>query len=157
MRVGKILTISVVSHASLILIGAAAIAITVFATSRGGNQQNFVPPEGRQAVSPVGDMALVSQTIGDSSILYRQTRSNGTSVRLTAAVSGIESEANFSHNGKLVVYTFASSQNSKARVRGVGADGRNPHPITGKDEDALHPAFSPDDSKVFYAVSNFTG
>ena len=157
MRVGKILAISVVSLASLILIGAAAIAITVFATSRGGNQQNFVPPEGRQAVSPVGDMALVSQTIGDSSFLYRKTLSNGTSVRLTAAVSGIESEANFSHNGKLVVYTFASSQNSKASVWVVGADGRNPHPITGKDEDALHPAFSPDDSKVFYAVSNFTG
>ncbi len=39
----------------------------------------------------------------------------------------------------------------------VGADGRNPHPITGKDEDALHPVFSPDDSRVFYAASSFTG
>jgi Tol biopolymer transport system component len=39
----------------------------------------------------------------------------------------------------------------------VGADGRNPHPLTGQDQDALHPTFSPDDSKVFYAASNFTG
>lgn len=157
MRVGKILAISVVSVATLIVIGAAAIVITVFAPSRSGNQQNFVPPEGRQAVSPAGDMALVSQTSGDSSYLYRKNSSTGMTVRLTAAVSGIESEASFSHDGKLVVFTFANSQDSKASVWVVGADGRNPHPITGKDEDALHPAFSPDDSKVFYAVSNFTG
>jgi hypothetical protein len=33
----------------------------------------------------------------------------------------------------------------------------NPHALTRKDEDALHPVFSPDDSKVFYAASRFTG
>src|ERR1039458_9542072 len=105
MRVGKILAISVVSVASLFVIGAAAIAITVFASSRRGNQQNFAPPEGQQAVSPLGDRALFSRTSGDSSFLYRKNSSTGTSVRLTAAMSGIESEANFSHDGKLVVYT----------------------------------------------------
>lgn len=157
MRVGKILAISVVSLASLIVIGAAAIAITVFATSRSGNQQNFVPPEGQAAVSHVGDMALFSRTSGGSSFLYRKSPSTGTSVRLTAAVSGIESEASFSHDGKLVVYTFASSPDSKASVWVVGADGRNPHSITGSDEDALHPVFSPNDSEVFYAASKFTG
>lgn len=39
----------------------------------------------------------------------------------------------------------------------MGAEGSNPHAITSKDQDALHPVFSPDDSKVFYAVSSFTG
>jgi hypothetical protein len=157
MRVGKILAISVVSIASLIVIAVGAVAITLFVSSRSRNQQNFVPPEGQQAVSPAGDMALFSRTSGHSSFLYRKTLSSGTCVRLTGSVSGIESEASFSHDGKLVVYTFASSPDSKASVWVVGADGRNPHPITGKDEDALHPIFSPDDSKVYYAVSNFTG
>lgn len=157
MRAGKILAISVVSVASLIVIGAAAIAISVFASSRRGNQQNFAPPEGQQAVSPVGDMALFSRTSGPSSFLYLKNLSSGTSIRLTSSVSGIESEASFSHDGKLVVYTFASSPDSKASVWVVTTDGRNPHPITGKDEDALHPIFSPDDSKVFYAASKFTG
>ena len=117
----------------------------------------FRAPEGQQAVSPVGNIALFSRASGASSFLYRKSPSTGTSVRLTAAVSGIESEASFSHDGKLVVYTFANSPDSKASVWVVGADGRNPHPLTGKEEDALHPAFSPDDSKVFYAASNFTG
>ena len=157
MRVGKILSIVVVSIASLIVIAAATIAVFFFASSRSAKQQNFPPPEGQQAISPRGDTVLVSQNSGDSSFLFRKDRSNGTSVRLTAASNGIESEATFSHDGKLVVYSFASSPDSKSTVWMVGADGRNPHAITGKDEDAVHPAFSPDDSKVFYAVSRFTG
>jgi hypothetical protein len=157
MRVAKICSIAVVSLAGLIVIGGAAIAVTFFATSRRGSQQNFAPPEGQQAVSPVGGTILFSQTRGDSSFLYRKDLSNGKTVRLTAAANGIESEATFSHNSKLVVYSFASSSDSKSAVWVVGADGRNPHAITGKDEDALHPVFSPDDSKVFYAASSFTG
>jgi Tol biopolymer transport system component len=157
MRVGKILAFSVLGLASLIVIVVAATAIAFFASSRSRSAQNFVPPEGQQAVSPVGNMALFSRASGASSFLYRKNASTGTSVRLTAAVSGIESEASFSHDGKLVVYTFASSPDSKASVWLVGADGRNPHPLTGQDQDALHPTFSPDDSKVFYAASNFTG
>jgi Tol biopolymer transport system component len=78
-------------------------------------------------------------------------------MRLTSATEGIESEASFSHDGKLVTYSFARSPNSKSEVWVVGADGNSPHKVTGDDEDALHPAFSPDDSKVFYAVSSFTG
>ena len=105
----------------------------------------------------MADTVLVSQSSGSSSFLYRKSSSSGTSVRLTKEVSGIESEASFSHDGKLVVYSYASSPDSKSSVWIVGADGSNPHVVTGKDEDALHPVFSPDDSKVFYAVSNFTG
>ena len=157
MRVGKILVITVVSLASLIVIAVAAVAVTFFVSTRNGKQQNFAPPEGPQAVSPVGDMVLVSQASGISSFLYRKSPSLRTNERLTAASSGIESEASFSHNGKLVVYSFASSPDSKSAVWVVGADGRNPHPITGVEEDALHPVFSPDDSRVFYAVSSFTG
>jgi hypothetical protein len=157
MRVGKILAFSVLGLGCLIVIVVAATAIAFFASSRSRSAQNFLPPEGQQAVSPVGDMALFSRASGASSFLYRKNASTGTSVRLTAAVSGIESEASFSHDGKLVVYTFASSPESKASVWVVGADGRNPHPLTGQDQDALHPTFSPDDSKVFYAASNFTG
>lgn len=157
MRAGKIFSIVVVSLASLIVIAAAAIAITVFGFSRGGKQQNFAPPEEQQAISPVGGIVLLSQTSGSSSFLYRKNQSDGTSVRLTSASIGIESEASFSHNGKLVVYSFANSPDSKSAVWVVGANGSNPHALTGKDEDALHPVFSPDDSKVFYAASSFTG
>ncbi len=39
----------------------------------------------------------------------------------------------------------------------MSTDGRNPHPVTGKDEDALHPAFSPDDTTIYYASSLFNG
>jgi Tol biopolymer transport system component len=157
MKLGKTLSIAVVSLASLIVIGATAIAISVFAASRSGKQQNFKPSEGQQTVSPIGDAIFYSQTSGNSSFLYRKYPSSGKSERLTPATSGIEAEANFSHNGKLVVYSFADSPDSKSAVWVVGSDGSKPHPITGKDEDALHPVFSPDDSKVFYAASSFTG
>jgi hypothetical protein len=157
MRVGRILSIVVVSIASVIVIAAGAIALIFFAPFRRAEQQNFTPPEAQQAISPVGDSVLFSQTSGNSSFLYRKNPSNGTSVRLTSASIGIESEASFSHNGKLVVYSFANSSDSKSAVWAVGIDGSNPHALTGKDEDALHPVFSPDDSKVFYAASNFTG
>ncbi len=157
MRVGKILAISVVSLASLIVIAAALVAISFFASSRNRNQQNFAPPEGQQAVSPAGDVALSSKASGNSSFLYRKDPSSGANVRLTTASNGIESEASFSPDGKLVVYSYASSPDSKSEVWMVDADGRNPHRITGVEEDALHPVFSPDGAKVFYAASNFTG
>jgi hypothetical protein len=157
MRVGRILSIVVVSLASVIVIAAGAIAFTFFVQSCGAKQQNFAPPQGQQAISQVGDTVLLSQTSGNSSFLYRKNPSDGTSVRLTSASIGIESEASFSHNGKLVVYSFANSPDSKSVVWVVGTDGSNPHALTGKDEDALHPVFSPDDSKVFYAASSYTG
>jgi hypothetical protein len=157
MRVGKILSIAVLSLASFIVIGGVAIALTFLATSRRGSQQNFPPSEGQQAVSPFGSTILLSQTRGESSFLYRRDLSNGRVVRLTAAVSGIESEATFSHDGKLIAYSFASSPDSKSAVWVVGTDGSNAHAITGRDEDALHPVFSPDDSKVLYAASGHTG
>ena len=157
MRVGRILSIAVVSVASLIVIAAGAIAIRFFAPSRNNDQQNFEPSEGQQAVSPAGNIVLFSQNSGSSSFLYRKDLSTGASMRLTSASNGIESEASFSHDGKLVAYSFASSPESKSAVWVVGADGHNPHALTGEDQDALHPVFSPDDSKVFYASSDFTG
>lgn len=157
MRVGKILSIAVVSLASLIVIAAVIMAIAFFGFSRSGSQQNFAPSEGPQAISPIGDTILVSQTAGSSSFLYRKDPSSGKGVRLTTISDGIESEASFSHNGKLVVYSYASSPDSKSSVWVVGADGSNPHAITTEDEDAMHPAFSADGSKVFYAASSFTG
>ena len=128
MKIGKILSIAVVSLASLIVLGAVAIAITSFGFSRNREQQNFAPSEGQHAVSPVGDVVLVSQTSGNSSFLYRKDPSSGRNVRLTTAVNGIESEASFSHNGKLVVYSFAEAPDSKSSVWMVGIDGNNPHP-----------------------------
>jgi hypothetical protein len=100
---------------------------------------------------------LYSQAQGDSSFLYSTVPATGTNVRLTKALRGIESEASFSHNGKLVVYSFATAPDSRSAVWMVSEDGRNPHPLTGDHEDALHPVFAPDDSKVFYAESRFTG
>lgn len=158
MNVRKTLSIVVVSVASVIVIAAAVITITVFGFSRNGKeQQNFAPSEGQQAVSPVSNIVLRSQTNGNSSFLYRRDPTSGKNVRLTIAKGGIESEASFSHDGKLVVYSFADSPDSKSSVWVVGIDGSNPHAITGKDLDALHPVFSPDDSKVFYAASGVTG
>jgi hypothetical protein len=157
MRVGRVLSIAVVSLAGVIVVAAGMIAFRFFAPSLSAEQQNFAPPEGQQAVSPLGDTVIFSQNSGGHSFLYRKNPSSGTSLRLTSTSSGIESEASFSHSGKLVVYSFANSQDSKSTVWVVGFDGSNPHALTGKDEDALHPVFSPDDSKVFYAASGFTG
>lgn len=157
MRVGKILAISVVSIASVIVIFAAFVAFRIIAPSRSESQQNFAPHEGQQAASLAGDAVLLSQASGSSSFLYRKDPSNGTTQRLTSASSGIESEASFSHDGKLVVYCFASSPESKSSVWLIGVDGKNAHSITATDVDALHPVFSPDDSTVFYTASSFTG
>jgi hypothetical protein len=156
MQVGKIVSIAIVSLASIIVVIAAAAAFIVFAPFHSKNQQNFEPSSGQQAVSSVGDAVLFSERIGNSSFLYRGD-SSGKKIRLTPAQSGIESEASFSHDGKFVVYSFAVSPDAKSEIWVVGSDGSDPHAITGKNEDALHPAFSPDDSRVFYAASRFTG
>jgi len=139
------------------VIAVSAIALFFFVRSASAKQQNFAPPEGQQAISPAGNTILFSQSSGNSSFLYRKNLSDGSSVRLTSASTGIESEASFSHNGKLVVYSFADSTDSKSMVWLVASDGSNPHPITAKDVDSLHPVFSPEDAKVFYAASTFTG
>lgn len=157
MRVGKVLAISVVSIAGVIVLSAAVIAIRFLVPSRSDSQQNFAPHEGQQAVSPTAEVVLLSQASGSSSFFYLKASANGAKQRLSSASSGIESEASFSHDGKLVVYCFAPSAESKSSVWLVGVDGKNPHPITEADEDALHPVFSPDDSRVFYAASSFTG
>jgi len=157
MRVGRILAISVVGLAGIIVAATAIVTINFFVSSRSASQQNFAPSIGQQTVSPVGNVALFSQPSGNSSFLYRKNPSSGAEERLTEASTGIESEPSFSHDGRLVVYSFATSPDAKSQVWVVGADGKNAHAITGKDEDTLHPVFSPDGSKVFYAASNFTG
>lgn len=157
MKVKKLLAVAIVSIASLIVIVTVVVAVTFLGFSRGGSQQNFAPSQGQKAVSPLGNIALFSQNSGGSSFLYRKDSPNGKQERLTAAVDGIESEPSFSHNGELIVYSFATSPDSKSAVWEVGADGSNPHAITREDEDALHPIFSPDDSKILYAASKFTG
>jgi len=157
MSAKKVLAVSLVSLAGLIVVAAvAAIAIFLF-PSRGGTEQNFPPPDGQQSISPVANEALLSRSSGSSSFLYRKDLSGGAESRLTSAKGGIESEASFSHDGKNVVYTFAASPDSKAEVWVIGADGHNSRRISGQDQDALHPVFSPDDSTVYYGVSSFTG
>jgi len=156
MRIGRLLAVSVVSVASLIVLAAVIIWVTFYFQSR-STQQNLSDPDGQQARSPIANLALVNQSQGESSFLYRTDFSSGTSVRLTNVARGIESEAVFSHDGKLVAYSFASSPDSKSAVWVVGIDGTNPHQLSTKDEDALHPAFSMDDSTMFFAVSNYTG
>ncbi|MGA2205120.1 MAG: hypothetical protein ABSG10_00155 [Terracidiphilus sp.] len=157
MKAGKIITIVIASVASLIVLAAAVAAAGLFGLSKIGSQQNFPPPEGQQAVSQSGNLILFSEASGSSSFLYLQDSSGKKKTRLTGALKGIESEPSFSHDGKFVVYTFADSPNSKSAVWLVGVDGNNPHAISDSDQDALHPVFSPDDTKVFYAVSNFSG
>jgi len=157
MKIGKIVSIIVVCVASVIVFGAGSALFVVFGFKKTAEQQNFEPPQGQQTVSPSGNVLLFSQASGSSSFLFRQDGAGGTKVRLTHAMSGIESEASFSHDGKSVVYSFADSPDSQSAVWLVGSDGSNPHLLSEKNQDALHPVFSPDDAKVFYAVSNFTG
>ena len=157
MKIGRVRSISAVSLAGLIVVAAAGIAMSAIGFSMIGKQQNLEPLDGQQAVSPVNNTILVSKSSGPSSFLYRKDPSVGTSVRLTKAMSGIESEASFSHDGKLVAYSFVETADSSSSIWLVGIDGSNPHPITGKDQDALHPVFAPDDTRVFYAASKFMG
>ena len=157
MKIGKIISSVVVCVASVIVFGAGAALFVVFGFSKNAEQKNFTPPHGQQAVSSSGNVLLFSQVSGSSSFLFRQIGAGGAKVRLTRANSGIESEASFSHDGKSVVYSFADSPDSQSAVWLVGIDGSNPHLLSEKNQDALHPVFSPDDSNVFYAVSSFTG
>jgi len=157
MKIGKVVSIVVVCVAGVMVLGAVVAVFAVSGFSKTTEQQNFAPPQGRQAVSPSGNVLLFSQASGSSSFLFRQDEAGGAKARLSHATSGIESEASFSHDGKSVVYSFAESPDSPSAIWLVDADGSNPHLLSEKGQDALHPAFSPDDSKVFYAVSNFTG
>jgi len=157
MKIGKLLSVIVVGLASLIVISAGAIAIASFAFSRGSKQQNVSPPDGQQAISPTGDALLFSKSSGSSSFLYRKAGASGKGVRLTRAMSGIESEPSFSHSGRLVVYSFADSPDSRSSIWIVGIDGSNPHAVTRESQDAMHPVFSPDDSEIFFGASSFNG
>lgn len=157
MRIGKIAIVSVVTLASLIVIAAAILVTGLFVRSRASEQQDFPAADSQQAISPIAKIALISQASGASSFLYREDLSTGAKKRLTQAPSGIESEPSFSRDGRLVVYSFAQSPESNSSIWVVGADGQDPHQITGKDQDAMHPVFSPDGSSVFYAASAFTG
>jgi hypothetical protein len=158
MQAGKLLFIGVGSLAGLIVIAASVIVLTFFGMFHRSRGQTFVrPPEAQQAISPVGAAALYSQAQGNSSFLYRKDLATGANIRLTSAPRGMESEASFSHSGKLVVYSFATAPDSQSTVWVVSQDGRNPHPLTDAHQDSLHPIFAPDDSKVFYAVSRITG
>lgn len=157
MKIGRLFSVVVAGLASLVVISAGAAAIALFGFSRGSRQQNFSPPEGQQAVSPTAEIFLFSKSSGSSSFLYRKDRANGTGVRLTSVLSGIESEPSFSHNGKLVAYSFADSPDSRSSIWIVGIDGSNPHALTSGSQDALHPVFSPDDAHVLFAASKFTG
>src|SRR5271170_6023522 len=100
MQARKLLFIGVGGLAGLVVITAFIVILASVGAFRGARGQNSVPPpEGQQAISPVGEMALYSQAQGDSSFLYRKDPATGANVRLTKASRGIESEAGFSHNG----------------------------------------------------------
>jgi hypothetical protein len=158
MQARKLFFIGVGSLVGLIVIAAFIIVVAFFGMFRGGRGQNFVrAARGQQTISPVGDIAVYSQVRGSSSYLYRKDPVTGTNERLTTASRGIESEASFSRDGKLVVYSFATAPDSRSAVWVVSEDGRNSHPLTSDHEDSLHPVFAPDGSKVFYAVSRLTG
>lgn len=157
MRIGKIAAISVVTVASLIVIVAAIFVTGLFVRSRSSGQQDFPANDSQQVISPTAKIALISQASGASSFLYSEDLATGAKKRLTRASSGFESEPSFSRDGKLVVYSFAQSTESNSAIWVVGANGEDPHQITGKDQDAMHPVFSPDASTVFYAASAFTG
>lgn len=157
MRIGKVVSVTVVSLASVIVIMAIVVGILFFASTRSNHQQNFAPHSVQQAKSPTGDTFIISQPDRDSSFLYRVESVTGRQVRLTPALAGIESEPSFSHDGKHVVYSYASSAESTSAIWMVDAGGRNAKALTSEREDASHPAFSPDDSEIYYAASNFTG
>ena len=138
MRVGRILAISVVGLASIIVLAAAIVTINFLVSSReaGANKTSFPPKANKPFLR--WEMWLCSRTrAGTHHSSYLKSPSNGANQRLTAASNGIESEPSFSHDGKLVVYSFANSPDSKSEVWAVRAEGRNPHPITGKDQDTL--------------------
>lgn len=156
MRIRKVLSAIVVGVASLIVLAVAVFATAIFVRSRGDNQQNFAPSQGQHAASPKGDWVVGSELKGNSSLLYKKTTS-GREERLTSAEAGIESEPNFSHDGKYVAYSYATSTTAKSSVWIVAIDGSQAHVISSQDQDSMRPVFAPDDSKVFYAVSNFTG
>ena len=140
---------------SLALIGTFVVGF-FFLENRRPVPQNFAPAAGVQATSPNAAFVLVSEPHGESSFLVRDAGPGRPRSRLTSSQSGIESEASFSHDGKLVIYSYASSPSSGSTVWVIGADGSNPHPVTDADQDALHPAFSPDDKAIFYAASSWT-
>ena len=105
---------------SLALIGTFVVGL-FFLESRRPVPQNFAPTAGVQATSPNAAFVLVSEPHGDSSFLVRDAGPSRPRSRLTSVQNGIESEASFSHNGKLVTYSYASSPSSGSTVWIVGA------------------------------------
>ena len=92
----------------------------------------------------------------DSSFIYVKPAGSTAAHRLTTSTAW-ETDPVLSPNGKLVAYAVSDGQEAKSEVWVCQIDGSHAHRVSAPEEDALMPAFSPDNRTLLYVKSRFNG
>lgn len=99
--------------------------------------------------------AVYAKSEGETSFVY--VADGATSRRLTNVRNVWEADPVLSSDGRLIAYSSGPTQRERAEVWVAHIDGSHAHRISGSDQDALMPAFSPDGRTVFYVISRSFG
>jgi len=92
-----------------------------------------------------------------SSVIYVRSAGASEARRLTTNQRVWESDPTVSANGELIAYATAGSPEARSEVWVAHIDGSHAHRVSGADEDAVLPAFTPDAKTLLYVKSRFNG
>jgi Tol biopolymer transport system component len=103
--------------------------------------------------TPDGRSVLLSRSHGDSSLLYKVSLDSGKSVRVGKAVSGVESSASYSPDGRQIAFLYAAKKDERSHIFIMDDDGSNVHPLfySSVETDDFSPRFAPDGKAIYFA------
>ena len=77
--------------------------------------------------------------------------------RLTSSTHAWESDPVLSGSGQMIAYSTAAGPDARSEVWVARVDGSHAHRVSGDAEDAVMPAFVPDEHSLLYVISRFNG
>jgi Tol biopolymer transport system component len=110
----------------------------------------------RFAFSPDGASLLAVAAAPNASFLYKIALDSGRATRLTTTTSGYEGGANYSADGKRVVFSYSANKDAQSSIMIANADGSGVRRLTSEGSD-FFPVFLPDNVTVVFGRSAFFG
>jgi hypothetical protein len=134
-----------------------SVPFLFFLGATGCRSQVSQPPTTPASDHPTKVAQLYTETLGSSSFVFVKLAGQSSGHRLTNRTGGWESDPTLSPDGKVVAYTVADGPDAKSEVWISITDGSHAHRVSAADEDALLPAFAPDNRTLLYIKSRFNG
>jgi Tol biopolymer transport system component len=110
----------------------------------------------RFAFSPDGTSLLAVVAAPNASFLYKVALDSGKATRLTNTTSGFEGGANYSPDGKRIVFSYSANKDAQSSIMIANADGSGVRRLTSEGSD-FFPVFLPDNQTVVFGRSAFFG